>query len=372
MLASLRARGVQVRAYIDNLCVFSQGDSQEGCIAGLLEGTRATLEALADMGLSAERSKTELIHFAKNTQEMTKNLPLILGDRAEDTVQGASMVRWLGFFLDHHLNFKDHVLRMATRAKCVLGGMRMLGNSLRGLSVYHAHMLVNACIIPILTYGFALWFHGRNSKGHCKTLQTVQNIACRWASGLFRTAPTAVVEHIIAMPPIAFHIHRQCGNYSTKLHHLPSSSQVCTRLPQSFHTSLPELASTACFSPINALASYMALDTEAITPYLLMPWEGVKLLDNQLTVSMPNCKGDAQKKAYALALQSRISDLAQKTGVATGLLGLWGRPPYTYFTSCPTMLACFKAYCHTNLKAPQVRLTALHTSYAISPTAMST
>ncbi|KAB5588068.1 hypothetical protein CTheo_8491 [Ceratobasidium theobromae] len=32
---------------------------------------------------------------------------------------------------------------------------------------------------------------------------------------------------------------------------------------------------------------------------------------------MPNCKGDAQKKAYALALQNRISDLAQKTGVTT-------------------------------------------------------
>ncbi|KAB5587693.1 RNA-directed DNA polymerase from transposon BS [Ceratobasidium theobromae] len=317
MLASLRAHGVQVQAYIDNLCIFKQGDSQEGCIAGLLEGTHATLEALADMGLSAERSKTKLIHFAKNAREMTKNLPLVLGDRAEDIVRGANTVRWLGFFLDQRLNFKDHVSRMATRAKCVLGGMRMLGNSLQGLSVYHTRMLVNACIIPILTYGFALWFHGRNSKGHCKTLQTIQNIACRWASGSFRTAPTAILEHVIAMPPIEFCICRQCKNYSAKLHHLPSSSQVCTRLPQGFRTSSPALASTARFSPINTLASYMSPDTEAVTPYLLMPWEGVKLLDNRLTVSIPSCKGDTQKKAYALALQSRICDLAQKTGVAT-------------------------------------------------------
>ncbi|KAB5588067.1 reverse transcriptase [Ceratobasidium theobromae] len=86
MLSSLRARGVQVRAYIDDLCIFKQGDSQESCIAGLLEGTRTTLEALTDMGLSAERSKTKLIHFAKNAQEMTKNLPLVLGDKAEDIV----------------------------------------------------------------------------------------------------------------------------------------------------------------------------------------------------------------------------------------------------------------------------------------------
>ncbi|KAB5587427.1 RNA-directed DNA polymerase from mobile element jockey [Ceratobasidium theobromae] len=93
MLASLRARGVQVRAYIDDLCIFEQGDSQESCIAGLLDGTRATLEALADMGLSAERSKTELIHFARNAREMTKNLPLVLRDKAEDTVRGASAVR---------------------------------------------------------------------------------------------------------------------------------------------------------------------------------------------------------------------------------------------------------------------------------------
>ncbi|KAB5589882.1 Reverse transcriptase from mobile element jockey protein [Ceratobasidium theobromae] len=90
MLATLRARGVQVRAYIDDLCIFKQDDSQEGCIARLLEGTRATLEALLDMGLSAERSKTELIHFAKNAREMTKNLPLVLGDKAEDIVRGGS------------------------------------------------------------------------------------------------------------------------------------------------------------------------------------------------------------------------------------------------------------------------------------------
>ncbi|KAB5594751.1 RNase H domain-containing protein [Ceratobasidium theobromae] len=32
---------------------------------------------------------------------------------------------------------------------------------------------------------------------------------------------------------------------------------------------------------------------------------------------MPNCSGDAQKKAYALALQNRIADLSQKVGVAT-------------------------------------------------------
>ncbi|KAB5587783.1 Reverse transcriptase from mobile element jockey protein [Ceratobasidium theobromae] len=317
MLASLRARGVWVRAYIDDLCIFEQGDSQEDCIAGLLKSTRATLEALMDMGLNAERSKMELIHFAKNAKEMTKNLPLVLRDKAEDVVRGASTVRWLGFFLDRCLNFKDHVSRMATRAKCVLGGMRMLGNSLRGLSVYHTCMLVNACIIPILTYGFALWFHGRNSKGHCKTLQTVQNIACQWASGSFRTAPTAVLEHVIAMPPIEFWIRRQCANYSAKLCHLPSSSQVCTRLLQGFRTSSAALASTARFSPINALASYTSPDAEAVTPYLIMPWEGVRLLEDQLMVSIPSCKGDAQKKAYALALQSRISDLSQKTGVAT-------------------------------------------------------
>ncbi|KAB5591040.1 RNA-directed DNA polymerase from transposon BS [Ceratobasidium theobromae] len=158
MLMSLRACGLWVRAYIDDLCLFAQSDMQEGCIADLTESTRATLDALLDMGLSAEASKTELIHFAKSSRDMTKNLPLILGDRADDIIRGANTVRWLGFFLDRRLNFKDHISRMATRAK--------------------------------------------NSKTHCKTLQTIQNIACQWALGSFRTAPTAVLEHTIAMPPI--------------------------------------------------------------------------------------------------------------------------------------------------------------------------
>ncbi|KAB5587865.1 Reverse transcriptase from mobile element jockey protein [Ceratobasidium theobromae] len=273
MLMSLRARGVRMRAYIDDLCIFQQSGSQEGCIAGLLEGTCATLEALSDMGLSAERSKTERREYGQVAGVLLGPAPELQKSCVEDGHEG----------------------------QVCLGRDENVGEQPSGLvGIPRAHARSSL-----------------NSKGHCKTLQTVQNIACRWASGSFRTAPTAVLEHTIAMPPISFRLRHQCTNYSAKLRHLPSSSEVCARLPHSFRTSVPKLATTARSSPINALAAYTSPNAEARVPYLLMPWEGVKLLDDRLAVSMPSCRGDAQKKAYALALQSRITDLAGKTGVAT-------------------------------------------------------
>ncbi|KAB5588312.1 hypothetical protein CTheo_8243 [Ceratobasidium theobromae] len=238
---------------------------------------------------------------------MTKNLPVHLGDRAKDIIHLSKWVRWLGFSLDQHLNFKTHVERLATRAKSMLGGMKMLGNTIRGLTVWNVCTLINACLMPILTYGFALWFHGRNSKSLCKTLQMVQNMACHWATGSFRTAPTAVVEHVISLPPIHFRIRKLCANYASKLRHVPANSQVNAQLPPAFDSSRPDVTHPAPLSPINAISTYTHPQVEFRTPYLMLPWEGVRHLGNRISSQLPHGLSKRGKEAYLMSLLTRIS-----------------------------------------------------------------
>ncbi|KAB5591465.1 Reverse transcriptase from mobile element jockey protein [Ceratobasidium theobromae] len=307
LLYRLRSDGMNIRAYIDDIMILTTATSQEGCVSNLIDDIHDLTDALGDFGLSAEMSKTELIHFARTSHCMTKNLPVRLGDRAEDIVHPSEWVRWLGFFLDRRLNFKTHVKRLATRAKSMLGGMKMLGNTIRGLTVWNTRALINACLMPILTYGFALWFHGRNSKSLCKTLQTVQNMACCWATGSFRTAPTAVVEHVISLPPIQFRIRKLCANYVSKLRHVPANSQVNACLPPAFDSSKPDVAHPAPLSPINAISTYTHPQAEFWVLYLMLPWEGVRHLGDRISSQLPHGLSKKGKDAYLTSLLTRIS-----------------------------------------------------------------
>jgi ribonuclease HI len=307
LLQKISDEGIRAWAYIDDILILTTGASQEICIEKLQDDITTINEGLSDLGLWAENEKTELLHFAKGPHDMTKNLPLRMGDRAQDIVHPAGWVRWLGFFLDRRLNFKTHITKLATRAKSVLGGMQMLANTVRGLDVCHARTLVIACIMPILTYGSALWIHGRNARTHCKTLQVVQNTACRWITGSFRTAPTAALEHIAAIPPIAFRIKRACANYASKLRHLPAKAPVVTRLPPTFDTSRPEVAHPTPLSPINALANYTHPNAEFRTPYLILPWEGLKHLSDQIEITKSNgASSKEERKAYARGISQRL------------------------------------------------------------------
>ncbi|KXN86802.1 hypothetical protein AN958_09597, partial [Leucoagaricus sp. SymC.cos] len=64
--------------------------------------------------------------------------------------------RYLGFYFDHQLTFCEHVQYYSTKAIAMVHAMKMLGNSLRGLSPKQKHLLYRSCVIPIATYGFHL------------------------------------------------------------------------------------------------------------------------------------------------------------------------------------------------------------------------
>ncbi|KAB5587573.1 RNA-directed DNA polymerase from transposon BS [Ceratobasidium theobromae] len=86
LLYRLQSNGMNIHAYIDDIMILTTATSQEGCVSNLIDDIHNLTDALGDFGLLAEMSKTELIHFARTNHCMTKNLPVRLGNRAEDIV----------------------------------------------------------------------------------------------------------------------------------------------------------------------------------------------------------------------------------------------------------------------------------------------
>ena len=79
----------------------------------------------------------------------------------------------------------------------------VMGNSVQGLDFANWRKVFHAVILPILTYGLALW-SDCPTKSLLNILQVAQNDAVRRISGTFRTTPTLPLHHMLAIPPIKY------------------------------------------------------------------------------------------------------------------------------------------------------------------------
>jgi hypothetical protein len=77
-----------------------------------------------------EHNKLEIFHFTRTRRDMPPSLAL-----NDDILLMPKLYwRYLGFFFDKTLSFKEHVRFYSTKAFSMVLAMRMLGNSNQGLS----------------------------------------------------------------------------------------------------------------------------------------------------------------------------------------------------------------------------------------------
>ncbi|KAI5828322.1 hypothetical protein K523DRAFT_202680, partial [Schizophyllum commune Tattone D] len=98
--------------------------------------------------------KLELMHFTRCRQD-PNNFPhinIVLPDAPARTVRPQPTLRWLGVFFDRKLSWKAHVEKMATRARSTIAGLRILGNTARGLHLANARLVYKTVVLPVLTF----------------------------------------------------------------------------------------------------------------------------------------------------------------------------------------------------------------------------
>lgn len=100
----------------------------------------------------------------------------------------------------------------------------LLGNSNRGLSPYHKRTLYTSCVLPILTYGYCLWYNPKKpQKTLIKSLAKSQAAAARWIIGAFRTSPVGGMEILASLLPIHIHLRRLYQMSVIRYQTLPAS-----------------------------------------------------------------------------------------------------------------------------------------------------
>ncbi|KAF8632119.1 hypothetical protein AX17_004922 [Amanita inopinata Kibby_2008] len=232
-----------LKAYVDNNGIASVSHSLNINIERLERSFNTIVNKLSAIGLSINADKTELIHFPRTPGNPSAEPHININppnDRAR-TVHPQQVIRWLGIYFDRKLNFKTHVANMATKARSTLAGLKILANSVCGLSIVNARLLYKTVIIPVLTFGAPIWFTGRCQKALIRPLETAQNECLRWILGAFSTSPVDELHHISAILPIHIFLEKLSNNAALCLHRLPCLSQVLARTPSSWEEHNPDL-----------------------------------------------------------------------------------------------------------------------------------
>jgi len=127
-------------------------------------------------GLVMKYDKSEIFHFSRAHNDLNPELDLLA--IGAPTLKPKTYWRYLGFYFDRCLSFKEHIRYYSTKALSTVKAMGMLGNSSRGLLLLQKHLLYRSCVVPIATYGFRLWFFaGALTKAQVSLLAAMQHKA---------------------------------------------------------------------------------------------------------------------------------------------------------------------------------------------------
>jgi reverse transcriptase-like protein len=119
--------------------------------------------------LAIKPDKTEVIFFTNSHATHPCPNRIWLADPShtlEYHIRASNMVRYLGIFFDHKLNWHDHVHIMINQAHSTTMAFCLLGNSICGLDWAQWRTVYNAIILSILTYTAPVWYTGQAALLH--------------------------------------------------------------------------------------------------------------------------------------------------------------------------------------------------------------
>jgi ribonuclease HI len=296
-LKKLILLGIASLAYMDDGSLIAKSKSLETNIGKLQTAFKILTEALTASGLEAQYKKLELQHFTKGADPTSPPFQI----EGHPPIVAPKFIRWLGFYLDRHLNFTHHTTIMANRATATIRAMGILGNTVKGMSHVQLRQLTQSTVIPILTYGCQLWWGGRYSKSNCKKLQKSLNGALRRICRAFRTTAVSALQYISHVPPLEHTIHKLCYSSSLRLHRLLPESLVLEKIqpPRFKNIRLSHRSSNTNpirlktpskrISPLHRIARLTdATDTPSLNPLYNKPWDmGTQRHPRILTITPP-------------------------------------------------------------------------------------
>ena len=149
--------GATLLSYVDDGTIIVQSKDWTTNLKVLKEAYGIIFRLFERFALVLEHDKSELFHFSRKHNDENPSLDLGFAPYTGTTpLKPKTYWRYLGFYFDRKLSFKEHVRYYATKSISTVKSMKILGNSNHGLLPSQKRTLYRACVVPIATYGFRL------------------------------------------------------------------------------------------------------------------------------------------------------------------------------------------------------------------------
>ena len=235
---------------------------------------------LTSAGLAPDLNKREIMHYSRRRKyDCSPPITLQDSDSSTKTLVPDKTVKWLGIHFDRKLRFHQHVKLTAARGENAVNALRMLANTVRGLSHTLLRRLYLSCVIPKVLYACSAWWN--NTLIQAKPLNTVQRKALCLICAAFKTTPTAALEIEASIPPIKHQAHLITRRYAVRINRLPHNNAIIQRLPNAWRNNekptFPPPISTpthsrAAKTTLRKIAAHTNHDHERVDPYATSPW----------------------------------------------------------------------------------------------------
>ena len=151
---------ISIIFFVDNGLFISQNKSILHSNANLFCYYNIISSLLMKCSLVVEHGKTDIFHFSRSHSLF--NPPSLNLSPLEDLILlPKDTWKYLGFIFDHKLNFRNHIDFYANKVISTIKCMKLLSNSLRGINSLQKRKLYRCCTLPIILYGFPLWYYNK-------------------------------------------------------------------------------------------------------------------------------------------------------------------------------------------------------------------
>ena len=219
---------ISLISFVDDGLFISQNKSIDVSNSQLFCSYNVLSGLLDKFGLNIEHSKTETFHFNRS-HETFNPPPLDLSPLGGPILHPKNSWKYLGFIFDQKLMFHQHIDFYLNKTISMVKCMKLLGNLTQGINPIQKCLLYRCCVLPIMLYGFQLWFYNKAPLSYpMKILRKIQRKAAIWILGAFKTLPTEELEAIAVLIPIKLHLHKLTSRSQLRSAALPENHLIKT------------------------------------------------------------------------------------------------------------------------------------------------
>ena len=224
--------------WVDDVCILAISNSYEENVRLLEKALQRAASWASKHAAKFAPDKFELIHFNNPKSTATTNttsetpprnadiwevpddpsghddMPVIIpGDPIPTILAPSNTAKYLGVWLDKHLNFKTHRKKMLAKGAGSLEALRGISGSTWGSSLIAMRKVYQAVIIPQMLWGLSAWYcpAARATPGLDKLtneLTKIQKRAAILISGAFRGTAGAALDTELFITPIKLRLQQ--------------------------------------------------------------------------------------------------------------------------------------------------------------------